>query len=146
MRENQPYEDWKKELQVWRLTNTFLEVDKKVQAGLLYQALKDKPKVTVTSELTADQISAEDGVENIIATLDRFFIGNENKNAYNAIDDLISYKCDSQTSIENFIIEFQLKVNKVKASGTVLSEGVLGYCLLKSANLSPQNHDMIKIT
>lgn len=48
--------------------------------------------------------------------------------------------------MENFIVQFQLKVNKVKASGTVLSDGVLGYALLNSANLSSEKHDMVRAT
>ena len=48
--------------------------------------------------------------------------------------------------MENFIIQFQLIVNKVKASGTVLSDGVLGYTLLNSANLSEEKRDMVKAT
>ena len=146
MRKSQPYADWKKELKVWQVTNTNLEVDEKIQAGILFESLEGISRETVLSELTVDQLTAEDGVQNIISTLDHFFKGNENQNAYSAIDDLLNYKCDNQTSMEHFIVEFQMKVNKVKASGTVLPEGVLGYTLLKSANLSVEKHDMIKAT
>ena len=37
-------------------------------------------------------------------------------------------------------------MNKVQASGTKISEGVLGYLLLNCANLSEDKHDMIKAT
>ena len=51
-----------------------------------------------------------------------------------------------QETMQNFIIQFLLKVNKVKSYGTVLSEGVLGYTLLNSANLSEDKRDMVKAT
>ena len=114
MRENQPYADWKKELRIWQVTNTTLEVDKAVQAGMLYSSLNGTVRDTVLSEVGVEGITAQDGVDSIIATLDRFYMGNATQNAFNAIDDLINYKCDDQTSMEQFIVNFQLKVNKVK--------------------------------
>ena len=58
----------------------------------------------------------------------------------------MNFKCDKDSTLYNFVVEFQLKVNKVKASGTVLSDGVLGYMLLRSANLTSEKYDMIKAT
>ena len=55
-------------------------------------------------------------------------------------------KCKKDSSIKNFLIEFQLKVNKVKVSGTILSEEVLGCVLLNAANLPDNKHAMIKAT
>lgn len=146
MRSNQPYGDWKKELKIWHMTNTTLEVDSKIQAGVLFESLKGKPRDTVLSELTVEEITDSNGIENIISTLDNFFIGNETKNAYDSMDDLMNFKCQKDSTLSDFVVEFQLKVNKVKASGTVLSDGVLGYTLLRSANLSEEKTDMIKAT
>ena len=48
--------------------------------------------------------------------------------------------------MKKFLVEFSIKVNKVKASGTVVSDGVLGYALLNAANLPDNLHSMIKAT
>ena len=146
MRENQPYGDWKKELNIWHVTNTTAEVDSKLQAGVLFESLEGIARKTVLSELTVDEITHTNGVANIISTLDHFFIGNETHNAFSAMDELMSFKCDKDSTLSNFVVEFQLKANKVKASGTVLSDGVLGYMLLRSANLTSEKNDMIKAT
>jgi hypothetical protein len=53
-----------------------------------------------------DQITADDGVKNIISTLDNFFLGNETKNAYNAMDELMKYKREIDLSVENFMLNF----------------------------------------
>ena len=119
MRANQPYIDWKKELQVWEVTNTALKVEKTIQAGILFESLEGTPRQTVLSELSVAEITSENGINNIIKTLDKFFIGNETKNAYTAIDELMRYKCNKEESLENFLIQFQLKVNKVKSSDCV---------------------------
>ena len=146
MKKSQAYRDWKKELEVWEATNTALDVEKKIQAGTLFESLEGIQRQTVLSELSVIEITADEGVKNIIKTLDNFFLGNETQNAYTAMDDLMKYKCDPDMSMENFIVEFQLKVNKVKVSGTNLSDGVLGYTLLNCANLPEDKHDMIKAT
>ena len=146
MRQNQTYTDWRKELQVWQVTNATIGVDNKTQAGTLFLSLEGLPRQTVLSELTVAEITHEDGIDNILQTLDNFYMGNETKNAFAAIDELLQYKCNRDDTMEQFIIQFQLIVNRVKASGTKLSEGILGYTLLSSANLSEEKQDMVKAT
>ena len=73
MKKDQQYTDWKKELQIWEATNTVLGVDKKIQAGVLFESLDGIPRQTVLSELTVSEITHENGVENILSTLDHFF-------------------------------------------------------------------------
>ena len=144
MRKSQLYSDWKKELQIWKVTNSTL--DKKMKAGILFESLEGMPRQTVLSELTVDQITDENGVDNIIRTLDKFYIGNETQKAFDAMEDLLQFKCDKDDTVENFIQQFQLKVNKVQAAGTILPDGVLGYTLLSSANLPEDKRSMVKAT
>ena len=89
MKKNQQYIDWKKELQVWEATNIVLGVDKKIQAGVLFESLEGIPRQTVLSELTVAEITDEEGVKNIISKLDEFFIGNETQKAYSSIDEVM---------------------------------------------------------
>ena len=140
------YTDWKKEIEVWRATNDVRKVNKQVQAGVLFESLEGKFCETVLSELTVVEITGQDGVDKILEKLDAFFEGNKTKNAFQAHDDLMSYRRNPETSIEDFLIEFQLKVNKVKSAGTTLPDGVLGYTLLNSANLSPDKKEMCRAT
>ena len=146
MNDIQQYCDWKKELQIWGVTNTILQVDKRIQAGILYESLKGIPRQIVLSELSVSEITDENGVENMIRMLDAYFIGNETNNSFNAIDELFQYKREQDLSIQDFIVKFQLKANKVKSSGTILSDGVLGYVLLNAANLPENKHALVKAT
>ena len=104
MSKDRPYEDWKKELQVWEVANNILSIDKKVRAAILFQSLEGLSRQTVLSELSVEEITAEDGVNNIISTLDEFFLGNQVQDSYNAIDELLSYRCNKEDTLENFII------------------------------------------
>ena len=146
MKEDQPYVDWKKELDIWVKTNTALGVDAVIQAGTLYESLEGIPRQTVLSELSVEQITHTDGVNNIIKALNEFFIGNETQNAFTAHDALMNYRRPPDMSVEKFLVEFQILVNKVKASGTTLSDGVLGYTLLNCANLPQEKVEMVKAT
>ena len=146
MTPNQQHVDWKKELRVWEATNTTLGVEPKIQAGTLFQSLEGVARKVVLSELSVEQITDSDGVENILKTLDYYFTGNEIQNSFNAIHDLMNYKCGKDVSVKNFLIDFQLKVNKVKETGTTLSDDILGYALLNSANLPEEREDIVKAT
>ena len=146
MQPNQPYVDWKKELHMWKATNAVLDVDKRIQAGILFESLTGVPRRTVLSELSVEEMISNDGVEKIISTLDSYFMGNSTQQAFSSIDDLLTYKCKPGTTIENFIVEFQMRVTKVRASGTILPDGVLGYTLLMASNLKEDKIDMIKAT
>ena len=101
---------------------------------------------TVLSELSVEQISDDNGLKNIVKTLDFFFIRNETQNSFNNIDDFLKFKRTKTVSIESFLTDFQLKVNKMKATGTHFPDDVLGYALLISANLTPDKLDMVKAT
>ena len=115
MKKNQSYRNWKKELQIWEATNEVLGVEGKVQAGTLFESLKGMPRQTVLSEMDVTDIIADKGVTNIINILDHFFMGNKIQFAYNAINELMSFKRESGVTVEQFIVEFKLQVNRVKA-------------------------------
>ena len=146
MKEVQPYRDWRKEVEVWQAHNTGLGVAPRLQAGALFQSLQGMPRQIVLSELSVAELTADDGVTNIVNTLDVFFMGNKTQHAFNAIDELMTYKRGKDLSMQTFIMEFQLKNNRAKCSGINLPDDVLGYLLLKSANISDHKQDMVKAT
>ena len=122
------------------------EVDKIVLAGQLYESLNGRSRSIVLSELSVEQISNDCGVNNIIDTLDRFFDVDSVRNTFEVYDELIRFKRDSHMNVQDFLIEFQLRSNKVKASGITLSDGMLGYTLLNCANLLSDTVDLIRAT
>ena len=146
MKQDQPFEDWRKELHIWELTNTSLKVEPNIQAGILFESLEGKQRQTVLSELSVKDIASDDGVQNIVKTLSFFYSGNETQNGFTAIDNLLNYKRPTNLSLDEFIVEFNLIINKVRASGAVLSESMLGYTLLNAANLSEDRRSMVRAT
>ena len=146
LHDDSAYSDWKMEIEIWETTNTILGCSKSVLAGSLFESLTGQARSTVLSELQVKNIVCDAGVENIKLTLDKFYLENEVKSAFEAHDDLVKFRRKSNQNFKEFLVEFQLKVNKVKLTGTDLSEGVLGYILLNCANLSQDKVDMIRAT
>ena len=146
MRDDLAYSDWKKEMEIWELTNSILGCTKPVLAGTLFESLTGQARNTVLSELDVSKIASDDGVDHIKKTLDEFFLGNAVKNAFEAHDELVKFRRKSNTNVKDFLVEFQLKVNKVKLSGTNLSDGVIAYTLLNCANISQDKVDMVRAT
>lgn len=146
MRDDLLYCDWKKEMTIWEKTNIIRGVDKSVLAGELFESLQGKARATVLSELEIDSILCDDGVKNICDKLDEFFDGNQVQNAFQAHDELLKFRRSPNMNLEEFLVEFQIKNNKVKASGTALSDGVLAYALLDCANLSEKRTELVKAT
>ena len=58
----------------------------------------------------------------------------------------MNFKRPEGLSIQRFVAIFSSKANKVRSTGTVLSDGILGYILLKAANLSNFQNDLVKAT
>lgn len=146
MRDDTLYSDWKKELSIWEQTNIIRGVSKSVLAGELFESLHGTARSTVLSELTIAQIICDDGVKNISEKLDEFFIGDKVQNAFTANDDFMKFRRDPNMNLEQFLIEFKLRQNKVAAAGTTLSDGVLGYILLQCANLPSDKVEIVKAT
>ena len=96
-------------------------------------------------ELEEDDIIAEDGLDNIIKQLDTIFKKNETVEKFNALDNFETYRRPSDISINDFVIEFDKRHNKTKKLGTAMSDDLLAYKLIKSANLSGQDEKDEKV-
>ena len=145
MNENVAYSDWKKEVNIWMKTNIPLGVNKTVLAGCLFGSLTGQARSTVLAQ-DIDKIICDDGVDFIIKSLDAFFGDDEVLSAFEAQDNLFAFRRKPNTPFKDFVIDFQLRANKVKLSGTDLSDGVLGYYLLKCADLPPLKEELIRAT
>ena len=100
MKEVQPYRDWRKEVEVWQAHNTGLGVAPRLQARALFQSLQGMPRQIVLSELSVAELTADDGVTNIVNTLDVFCMGNKTQHAFNVIDELMTCKRDKDSSMQ----------------------------------------------
>ena len=97
-------------------------------------------------ELTSEEVDAADGVDKIIERLDKLYKKDELTERYNAIEAFDSYRRPKSTSIKDFIIEFEKRLYKTKAYKSTMSDDLLAYRFLKSANLDVTHEQLVKAT
>ena len=141
--EDLTYENWKKEVKIWQFQSN---LEKPKQGGALYLSLEGKARQTVLAEVDPDEINCDDGVKNILKALDQYYKKDESKSAYSAFDDFIKYRRDPSMSLNEFLIEFNLKCHKIENFDMKLPTGVLAYFLLACVNLSEEKMEICRAT
>ena len=65
---------------------------------------------------------------------------------YQALESFETFKRPPNMSIHTYLNEFEKKWFKIKTHGTLMSDDLLAYRLLRSANLSSCHEELIKAT
>ena len=143
------YDDWINLLSIW-LKFTSLESQK--QGPVIVLTLKGEAQDAVL-EIHTDVISGKDRVSKIIERLNKIYKKDELSQKYNALEAFETYKrkgsiCDTyiDTSIRDFLTEFEKRLHKTRTYGTTRSDDLLGYCLLKAANITMRDKQLVKAT
>ena len=137
------YSKWKKLYQVWE---AITKEEKKTRGGLIILALDEQTREEVLENVTIDNIKAENGADQVIEALDTIFKKDDSLTAFEAYENFEIYTRPSDGTIGDHCHEFNRRYQKVKATGTTLSDPVLAYRLLKSSNLSDSETRLIKAT
>ena len=143
MRDDLPYSEWKKELKIWC---DFTDVDKKKQGGALFLTLSGKARQSVLSEIDTDKLATDNGIKLITDALDKLYLKDVSQAGFTAFDEFIKYRRPQETSINDYLLEFNLKYNKIKTFNMVLPEGVLAYAVLTCANLPKAQEQICRAT
>lgn len=143
LRDDLGYEDWKKELKIWQ---AFTDLEKKRQGGALFLTLTGKSREAVLSEIDVDKLNTDSGIDCIIASLDNLFLKDKAESGFEAFDQFIKFRRPQSMSIKDYILEFNLKYNKIKCQNMKLPEGVLAYALLTCANLPSDQEQLCRAT
>lgn len=136
------YADYIKKLSIW---SKITSIPKKDQGGAILLTLENEAEDKVL-ELDENDIICEQGVENIIKQLDKIYKKNETLEKFEALDKFETYRRPPEESINNFIIEFDKRLNRTIKLGTTMSDDLLAYRLIKSANLPEQDERVVKAT
>ena len=134
------YDDWLKAVNIWRKF-TSLEPEKQVPAiVLLLEELQDG-----VLELDSDIIYGKDSVDKIIARLNKIYKKDELTQKYNALELFKKYKRQDSTTIRNFLTEFEKRFYKTRRYGIIMSDNLLAYRLIKSANMTTGDEQLVKV-
>ena len=142
MRLDASYVDWKKELSIWQ---TLTDLSDKKQGPVSLLSLSGKSREAAL-ELPTNDICSDDGITQIISKLDQIFLQDTDQLAFTAYEKFESLSRGADVSMSNYLADFDLLYGQVKKYGMVLPEGVVAYRLLKSANLSPSEDKLARVT
>ena len=136
------YDDWIKLLSIWLKFTSF----KSVKQGLAIVLNLEGEAHEEVLELHTDVISEKDGVSKIIKRLNKIYRKGELSQKYNALEAFETYKRKGSTSIRDFLTEFEKHLHKTRTYGTTMSDDLLAYHLIKAANLTMRNKQLVKAT
>ena len=137
------YSKWKKRFKVWQGCT---EVVKAKQGCLLVLRLDDNTQDAVLESVSFNDVKTEEGVDKVLTKLDKMFQTDPTFTAFEVYEDFEKYRRPHNVSMNQFLSEFEKRLSKVIANGTTMSDDVLVYRLLKSANLKESEEQLIKMT
>ena len=143
MREGLTYEDWKKELNIWR---KFTDLSKQRQGGALFLTLTGKARETVLAEVPLSKFDEDSGIDEITKALDTLYLQDATENAFVTFDSFIKFRRPQGMSLKEYLAEFNLRYNKIKDNNMTLPDGVLAYALLTCANLPEDQEKLCRAT
>ena len=135
------YSDRKKKIEIWDKLTTLEDAKKGAAVLHTLESLTEE-----VLELDATKINAADGLKNVTERLDHLYLKDTTLNKFQALEAFDSYTRSPTTSIQEHIHQFDKLYFKLHSHGTTISEDLLAYKFLKSANLSPQDKNIAKGT
>ena len=91
-------------------------------------------------------MSKDNGVDTITVSLDKLYVKKESASAFNAFENFSGFRRPSNMSIEDYMIDFNLRLCKIRSHAMDLPEGVLAYYLLSCANVSDEQTALCRAT
>ena len=139
-----PYSRWIDEVKAWQALTDLDEKKRGIAIALSLpedgqNSIRDK----VFSELTVDQLNADDGVTKLIQFMDKIFKKDELSEAYEVYVDFDRFRRSKVSSMEDYVIEFEKLYNKSKKFKMELPQPVLAFKLLECAELDMKDRQLV---
>ena len=105
-KEGMSYKSWKNKIDMWQLATS---VKKEEQAiVVLLESLDCNAKAEkAVSELTANELNTNEGMNLLITKLDNVFLSETIDEAYNTYSKIINYKRNDDENITDYVIEYE---------------------------------------
>ena len=143
MREGLSYEDWKSDINIW---SDVTELAAEKQGGAVFLTLVGKAQATVRAGVTRAEMKTADGLTKILTCPDGLYQEDAARSAFAAYEHFTEFKRSRDMSIEDYLIEFNIRYSKIKSLKMELPDGVLAYYLLKCASLTEEQSNICKAT
>ena len=140
------YAKWKKKFNIW-MSVTDAPVRK--HGGLLIFQLDSKTQDSILDTIGISDITSDSGVQKILNHLDSLYeddLFDLAVKGYDAHVHFHNYQRLENLSIDDYCWQFHKRLLKVQSFGTTIADSVLGYKLLKCANLTLKEEQLVKAT
>ena len=108
--------------------------------------LDDETQEAVLDTIEAADLASQEGPKKVTDLLDKIFQKDKSTTEFEMYEEFESYRRPKQMKMGKFINEFERRWNKTNSKGTQLSQNVLAYRLLKSANLTKKEEQLLRAT
>ena len=125
------YETWKKDVKLWC---ALTDLTKHKQALAVHLNLSGRARLA-SSELTIEELSAENGISILIAKLDKLFLADKGRRQFGAFNDLYKLRRRDDATVKQFIVDFEHEYYCFKQEDMSLPDSVIAFMLLSSCNL-----------
>ena len=149
------YVNFRKEVTMWETVTTIPE---EKRAITLLLKLPPKAK-SVALDVPQEELSKGktysiegggsrkiSGVQRLLEVLDTIFLEDINKEKFKAYRDIRNYKRQKNQSIQDFLLEYDKRIRRLKEFGINLPEEVLAFEVLDSSNLTSEQESMANAT
>ena len=137
------YPKWKNIYDLW---TSFSLVPKLKWGRLLVMRLDDETQDIIFGKMTNEDIMREGSDEVILSHLDEIFQEDAALSAYGKYEQFKHFRRPETMSIPDYILEFERRWQRTKATGTHVADNVLALCMLESANLTSWEQNLVRVT
>ena len=138
------YEQYSIELDLWE---SITEVAKEKQAGTVAFSLPEEHesriREKVFNELKLEDLNKAAGLKTLKDFLDKHLKKDDLTDRWLKYDDFDECKRSDGQSVDDFIVTFDEKYNKIKKGGSQIQEDILAFMMLKRARLSKEERLLV---
>ena len=138
LEEGKSYEQWKTEVNMWKRVT---DLERRKRGLALALSLQGKAR-EIAVKINIDTLNVDDGVDNLIAELDKVFEKDKKDQAYSAYRAFDTYKRLDSVKMCDYIIQFEQNYNNCKGFQMTLPDAVLAFKMLDNAGLTESERQL----
>ena len=136
------YATYEKDLKRWT-TLTTLAPEKQANMVIHFIPDDDPIKEKIDTQMTDEELSCKEGITNLLKFLAEIYKTDDMGEAYDNYVEFVKLRRKPGVSIKTFISEWENSYHKVKNNGCEMSDMVLAFNVLDTADLSEMDRKLV---
>ena len=144
LKDSPSYEQWKSLIDTWSFVTKVSQNQKAEMVILTLEPRAQEVALKINKEKLRTQ--NDDGMKELIKTLDKYYKGDENQQVFTLCDEFENCMRQSNEEVSEFVNRWENLVEKLKTLGVTYSDPALAYKLIVKANIDPVSTRIIRST